>query len=348
MIDPIITEDVDRIAHALGSVADPLSGKTVLITGANGFLPSYFVDALVQLNETTLARKPAKIIVMVRRAIRTEDRLGHLIGNPSVQFVIQDVTEPLQSAETINYIVHAASPAAPRAFLANPLETIDANVAGTRALLEYATRHPIEGFLFLSSGETYGDPDLVHIPIREEYHGNVDPLGPRASYQESKRFGETLCAVFAKHYRVPAVIARLFHTYGPRLTLTDGRVIPEFMRRALSGEEISVTDERATRTFGYISDMIEGLWRVLLLGESGAAYNVASEEEISIGDLAARFVQLFPNTVRIRRVEPSTLPHLVGTPQRTTPNIEKLKALGYAEKISLREGLERLKRWCEQ
>lgn len=348
-MDQIIQEDIRRIIDSLGPVADALAGKTILVTGANGFLPSYFVDTILLLNKERLRHNPAHAIVLVRRQVEEKDRMFHAVGDPSVTFVLHNIVTVMDMPRRPDYIIHAASKASPKEYLAHPLDTVDANVWGTRALLEYAVKNPVQGFLFVSSGEIYGDPDPRQIPINENYHGNVDPIGPRSMYQEAKRFGETLVYLFWKEHGVPTKIARPFHTYGPRMLITDGRVIPEFMRRCFAGEAIQVTDSSAVRTFAYISDSIEAMWRVLLLGKSGEAYNVGSDEPITIQALAEIFADLFSGKVRIEQVQQDLLSKLVATPHQTIPDISKIKTeLEFSPKIGFADGVKRLKNWYEQ
>ena len=168
-------------------------------------------------------------------------------------------------------------------------------------------------------------------------------------YQESKRFGETLSNAFWRAHGIPAKIVRIFHTFGPRLSLNDGRVIPEFMRRCFAGEDLEVIrGGSSVRTFSYISDTIEGAWRVLLLGHPGESYNVGSREEITIDGLAKLFIKIFGGSSRIKFVEENAQKGFATTPQKTIPDLEKIeRELGYKSKIPLEAGLFRLKEWYE-
>lgn len=340
--DNIIRDDVLSIIESAGLEFAQLSGKTILVTGADGFIPSYFVDTVLILNEAMLKKNPVKLIVLTHHNISKNSRLNHCLNVPGIEFIVGDVTSA-SLPDRIDIIIHGASKASPKKYLDKLIETADVNVLGTKKLLEYCVRNNASKFLLISSSETYGDPSIF--PIPESYTGNVDPIGPRSVYQESKRFAETLCYLYHKVHGVNTVIARLFHTYGPRLSLDDGRVIPEFIRRAMTGENLEVVDIKSIRTFCYISDSIEAMWRVLLFGKPSQAYNVGSEEEINIDDLATLIIRISQSQSRVTLVPPESIPYSVATPAKTTPSIEKIKALGHANKIHLEQGLQRLIDW---
>lgn len=345
MLDKIIFEDVNSIIENSASDFKGLAGKIFLITGANGFIASYFVDTLLTLNATSLKKNPAKLFLSIHRDIDNGDRLDHCLENQKVNLIVGDIAS-ISLPKNIDYIIHAASKASPKDYLDRLIETADANVLGTKKLLEYCAQKKDSKFLLISSSEVYGDPSPDHIPIAEAYNGNVDPLGPRSAYQESKRFSETLCSLYWRARGVNTVIARLFHTYGPRLSLNDGRVIPEFIRRALANEDILVADTGdSIRTFSYISDSVSGMWKILTRGQAGQAYNIGSEEEIDILQLAKLIIKLSNSQSKITLI-PSTERSLSpGTPNRTTPSLEKIKMLGHTNKILLEKGLSRLIEW---
>jgi len=207
-----------------------------------------------------------------------------------------DITNPLPaSLGDLDYIIHAASIASPIYYRKYPIETMDANINGLRWLLDMARNQadrgrPVKGFLFYSSSEIYGDPVAEAIPTPEDYRGNVSCTGPRACYDESKRYGETLCVVFARQYGVRAMMARPFNNYGPGLRIDDGRVIPDFSRAIFDGRDIVMhSDGSPTRTFCYSADAVAGYYRVLMKGRPGEAYNIGVETpEVSMRELANR------------------------------------------------------------
>jgi nucleoside-diphosphate-sugar epimerase len=236
---------------------------------------------------------------------------------------------------------------------------MDANVNGLRHLLEYSYHRqhrsgPVQGFLFFSTSEIYGDPAPDYIPTPEHYRGNVSSTGPRACYDESKRYGETLCVNFAQQYALPIRMARPFNNYGPGLKLTDRRVLPDFVRDVLAGRDIVMfSDGSPTRTFCYIADAVVGYFKILTLGEPGAAYNIGVDTpEISVAELAERVVQTarelwnYQGKV-IRQVSPDEN-YLVDNPNRRCPQITKARHdLGYNPTISLEIGLKRSLIWYD-
>ena len=234
---------------------------------------------------------------------------------------------------------------------------MDANVNGLRFLLEYCLAQQrlgkiIDGVLFYSSSEIYGDPTPENIPTPETYRGHVSCTGPRACYDESKRYGETLCVNFAKQHNLPIKVARPFNNYGPGLKITDGRVIPDFARNILDGHDIvMLSDGSAKRTFCYVADAVVGYYKILVKGRPGEAYNVGVEvPEISVTELASRAValgkELFGYSGRVVRQESSDKDYMVDNPFRRCPIITKARTeLGYDPQVTIDEGLRRSLIW---
>jgi UDP-glucuronate decarboxylase len=284
--------------------------------------------------------------------------LDALSGNPHLKVVWHDIRTPLPAGmDDFEFVVHAAGIASPTYYRMHPIETMDANINGLRSLLDWSVRqqergHSIEGFLFFSSSEIYGDPDAQFIPTPETYRGNVSCTGPRACYDESKRYGETLCVNFAREYGLPVRVARPFNNYGPGLKITDRRVIPDFARDILSGCDIVMfSDGAATRTFCYVSDAATGYYKVLVRGHDGEAYNIGVEEpEISMRELAERLAELgrrhFGYSGNVVRRQSEEVEYLVDNPSRRCPTIAKAREhLRYGPRVELTEGLRRSLLW---
>jgi len=271
---------------------DRFSGKTVLITGASGFLAAYIVEFLTWLNERVLAL-PVTVYALGRKAQNLQSRFPHLMGRPEFVPVIADVSLPLPTLAAMDFIVHAASPASPKHYLLDPVGTARANTLGTLQMLESA-RAGNARILFLSSGTVYGQGETAK-PIAETEFGPLDPLDPRSCYSEGKRMGEALCAAYARQYGVMAVIARISHTYGPAVSLEDGRVFADFVADVLAGRDIQLTgDGMDSRPFCYVADATAAFLTLLLDGEAGTAYNVGMDKEMTILALAELVASLAP------------------------------------------------------
>lgn len=262
-----------------------LQGQKILVTGASGFIGGYIVDLLALLNEQTNI-KPISLYALARSEQKLTDRFPYLINKPWFKPLIQDVNDPIAWTPdlALDLIIHAASDASPRYYLTQPVETIKTNTLGTLNLLELAKHHNAQ-LVFLSSGAIYGNNDDNE--LAETDYGSVDPLHPSACYSESKRLGESLCMSYFRQYDVPIMIARISHTYGPTLRLDDGRVFTDFMADVLAGRDIVIQgDGLDSRPFCYISDLIRGIFYMLLRGEFGHAYNIGVDEELTIEQLA--------------------------------------------------------------
>lgn len=344
----VINEDCQRICRNLGSSLDAFSDSKVVITGAQGFLCSYVVDTLAHWNLTT--SRPCRIVALDKMVAKRSSRLSHLDNRSDVVFMNHDLSRPLPNEFSADWIIHGASIASPPLYRKFPLETIDANVSGTRNVLEYSRKKEVKGVLLLSSSEVYGDPDPSHIPTSEEYRGSVSSFGPRACYDESKRLGETLGYIYSDYFKVPITIIRPFNVFGPGQRLDDGRIIPDIMAASLQQTAIKLlSDGTATRSFCYVSDFVEGLI-TLLLDENtrGQIYNLGNDEiEISITDLAKRMCAVAKNvygkdTISVEADKSADNHYTTDNPQRRCPDLAKVKkAVGYQPKITLDEGLRR-------
>jgi len=353
----VVAQDLDYMCDALQDELRRLSGKNLLITGGAGFLGYYLVQLALHWNRRSDG-EALRVTVFDSYVRGMPAWLEALVGDPALTLVRHDMTDQLPGdIGEFQYIVHAASIASPTYYRQHPIETMDTNVNGLRALLEYA-RHqrqrgrPVEGFLFFSSSEIYGDPIPENIPTPETYRGNVSCTGPRACYDEAKRYGETLCVNFAGHLGIPAKVARPFNNYGPGLKITDRRVLPDFARDVLAGRDIVMfSDGSPKRTFCYVADAVIGYYKILVKGRPGEAYNVGVEEpEISIRDLAELLVtearELFHYQGRVVQRPAPDGSYLADNPTRRCPVIAKARTeLGYNPSVSLHEGLRRSLVW---
>jgi UDP-glucuronate decarboxylase len=349
LVHRIIKEDLEGVIASNKRLLSAFEGEGVLVTGGAGFLGSYFVDLLALWNETE-ATKGCQIYCLDTFITGTPKRLAHLEGKGYFHKVAQSVVQPLPAGLKASYILHFASIASPTFYRKYPVETIDSNVGGTRNLLEYARASKAKSMVFLSTSEIYGDPTDGNIPTPEAYRGNVSCTGPRACYDESKRMGETLCTTFYRANGVPVKIVRPFNVYGPGLRIDDKRVIPDMFSDAFSRQEIVLhSDGTPTRSFCYVSDATEGILRILLSGHNGEPFNLGNDaQEISMLELAKTVQSLFQGNVALTFKKSGESDYLVDNPQRRCPDLGKIKSLtGYSPKVSLKDGLARLKQWYE-
>ena len=260
------------------------------------------------------------------------ENVAHLRGNPRFRLIEHDVCAPFDPGGRFDYVLHMASPASPRDYLKAPIETLTVNSAGTQTMLEIARRGGA-AFLQASTSECYGDP-LEH-PQSEEYWGNVNPVGPRSVYDEAKRFAESLTMAYRREYGVNTHLARIFNTYGPRMKLDDGRVVPAFVSQALQGRPLTVFgDGSQTRSFCYVSDTVRGL-ALLIAGGEHSPVNIGSPEELTVREFAERIRRIVGSACSI---EFRDLPQ--DDPKQRRPDIAKAKrVLGWEPAVSLEEGL---------
>jgi len=339
----IILEDLKFITDQL-LPWEKLEGKTILISGAGGFLPAYMVESLMFLNESRF-KIPVKVIGIVRDLQKAWKRFSFYKNSKDLVLIEGDISEYNNIGEPIHYIIHAASQASPKYFGNDPVGTLLPNIMGTFHLLNLARKNPLEGFLFFSSGEVYGETDPAKIPMKETDYGFVDPAVVRSCYGESKRMGETMCVSWHHQYGVPAKIARPFHTYGPGMKLDDGRVFADFVSDVVNNRNIVMkSDGSAIRPFCYLADATAGFFTVLLKGNSGEAYNVGNQNaEISIRELAHIIAALFPEKELkvIPYIPGKNMNYLKSTISRNCPEISKIKKLGWEPHYSVREGFKR-------
>lgn len=295
-----------------------------VISGAAGFIGSHLCEYL--LNDGHAVAGIDNLITGSRENIR------HLTAHRDFEFIEADVTRGCDVAGTVDCVMHLASLASPKDYLDNPIETLESGSTGTQKMLELARAHEAT-FLLTSTSECYGDP-LEH-PQRETYWGNVNPVGPRSCYDESKRYAEAITMAYNRVHGVRTNIARIFNTYGPRMQLKDGRVVPAFLDQALSGEPMTIFgDGSQTRSFCYVSDLVRGL---VLLSRSDERYpvNLGNPREMTILEFAKAIQRLIGADARI---EFKPLPE--DDPKRRRPDISKAqRILGWEPVVSLDEGI---------
>jgi dTDP-glucose 4,6-dehydratase len=297
---------------------------TSVVTGAAGFLGSHLTDLL-------LARGH-KVIGIDNFVTGSVDNISHLAGNPHFKFIQQDVTEFLFLEGPVNYVWHFASPASPIDYLELPIQTLKVGSLGTHKALGLAVSKKAR-FLIASTSEIYGDP-LVH-PQPEEYWGNVNTIGPRGCYDESKRFGEALTMAYHREHKVETRIVRIFNTYGPRMRLNDGRVVPAFISQALKNKPVTVFGKGLqTRSFCYMSDLIEGIYR-LMMSDYDLPVNIGNPTEMTMLEFAEEIIRV---TGSKSKIVFKPLPQ--DDPKQRRPDITKAKKiLKWEPRVSLADGL---------
>ncbi len=304
----------------------------VLVTGGAGFIGSHLCDFLLT--------RGCEVVCMDNLLTGSTDNIAH-INDPRFLFVQHDVTNYIVVGGPLDYVLHLASPASPIDYLELPIQTLKVGALGTHKALGLAKEKRAK-FLLASTSEVYGDP-LVH-PQREDYWGNVNPVGPRGVYDEAKRFAEAMVMAYHRVHGLDARIVRIFNTYGPRMRLTDGRAIPTFVRQALRHEPLTVFgDGSQTRSFTYVSDLVEGIW-ALMQAPVNEPVNIGNPREMTLLQLAKQIVQMSGS-----RSEIVFRPLPTDDPKVRQPDITKARRLlGWEPKIEVEEGLRRTIDWCRR
>ena len=297
---------------------------TSLITGGAGFLGSHLCDRLLAEGHRVVC---VDNLITGRKA-----NIAHLEGNPSFRFLRHDVSQPFDVEEPVDFVLHFASPASPIDYLELPIQTLKVGSLGTHNTLGLARAHGAR-YLLASTSEVYGDP-LIH-PQPESYWGNVNPVGPRGVYDEAKRFAEAMAMAYHRVHDLDIRIVRIFNTYGPRMRIGDGRVVPAFIQQALEGESFTVFgDGQQTRSFCYVSDLVEGIWR-LLLSDVEEPVNIGNPREMTILEFAQAILRLTNSTSEL-----GFHPLPVDDPKTRQPDIAKARLLlGWGPTVELEEGL---------
>jgi nucleoside-diphosphate-sugar epimerase len=353
----VVAADLDYCCTRLGDELTRMAGTRVLLTGGAGFLGYYLVQTIVEWNRRAAKADGIALTVLDNYARGVPAWLGQL-QDDRLRTLEHDVTLPLpESCREFDYCIHAASIASPTFYRRNPIATMDANVNGLRLLLERARElqdegRAVSGFVFFSSSEIYGDATADAIPTPETYPGLVSSTGPRACYDESKRYGETLCVNFAQQYGLPVTMARPFNNFGPGLKITDRRVIPDLARDLFAGRDVILhSDGSPKRTFCYITDAVAGYYKILTRGRAGQAYNIGKEgPEVSMRELADKIAalghELFSYPGRVVMEKSPDTQYLTDNPQRRCPDISKARRdLDFHPDVTLEDGLRRTLLW---
>jgi len=305
----------------------------IVITGGSGFVGSYLCEKLINDGH--------KIIVIDNLLTGSTENINNLLDNENFSFIEHDVQDHIEIEDKVDYVLHFASAASPKAYTEHPVNTLKAGSVGTINTLGLAKKHSAE-YLLASTSEIYGDPLIS--PQNEEYWGNVNPNGERSMYDEAKRFAEAAVATYSRSYGLKTKIVRIFNTYGPRMQLNDGRVVTNFIVQALRNENITIYgDGTQTRSFSYVEDTVAGIISLMNSTEYDV-FNIGNPNEMTVGQLAEKIIELTDSTSEIKYLE---LPN--DDPKQRKPDITKAKTkLNWEPKVNLDEGLAKTIKWVEE
>ena len=305
----------------------------IVITGGSGFVGSYLCENLINDGH--------KIIVIDNLLTGSTENINNLMDNKNFSFIEHDVQNHIEIEDKVDYVLHFASAASPKAYTEHPVNTLKAGSVGTINTLGLAKKHDAE-YLLASTSEVYGDPLIS--PQNEEYWGNVNPNGERSMYDEAKRFAEAAVATYSRSYDLKTKIVRIFNTYGPRMQLNDGRVVTNFIVQALRNENITIYgDGSQTRSFSYVEDTVAGIISLMNSSEYDV-FNIGNPNEMTVGQLAEKIIELTDSTSEIKYLE---LPN--DDPKQRKPDITKAKTkLNWEPKVNLEEGLTKTITWVQE
>jgi len=305
----------------------------IVITGGSGFVGSYLCEKLINDGH--------EVIVIDNLLTGSTENIKNLMDNENFSFVEHDVQDHIEIENKVDYVLHFASAASPKAYTEHPVNTLKAGSVGTINTLGLAKKHNAE-YLLASTSEVYGDPLIS--PQNEEYWGNVNPNGERSMYDEAKRFAEAAVATYSRSYDLRTKIVRIFNTYGPRMQLNDGRVVTNFITQALRNENITIYgDGSQTRSFSYVEDTVAGIISLMNSSEYDV-FNIGNPTEMTVGELAEKIIELTDSTSEIKYLE---LPN--DDPKQRKPDITKAKTkLNWEPKVKLEEGLTKTITWVEE
>lgn len=347
-MNSVLKEDIEYIYKNVGKGLEKFKDSNIFITGCCGFLGYYFLH-FFNTYKKDLGIK--SIVAVDNFQVGRPQWLDKLVEEGNIELEKFDIIDgdlsKIKRDKSNSFVIHMASIASPVFYRKYPIKTIEANIWGLKRLLDDYKDESLKGFLFFSSSEVYGDPTPENIPTKESYRGNVNTIGPRACYDESKRFGETICYEYAKEYNLPVSLARPFNNYGPGMKLNDKRVPADFAKAVINNEDIVIlSDGKPTRTFCYVADAITGYLKILLYGKFDV-FNIGIEKpEISILELADIYAEkgrkLLNYTGKVVYQKSDEKNYLTDNPNRRCPVIEKaISLLEYNPKIHVEEGVER-------
>lgn len=345
MIDTVLREDISFCAETLKAkgLLDELSGKTVFITGATGLIGSQMVRALLEADR--LYGAGIHVAAFLRNEQKAQKLFEDLLPCEELEFVVGDLSRPVEYDRPVDYIVHGASPTGSKFFVESPVETIQAALYGTDMLLQFARDKQVSGMVYLSSLEVYGVPDGTKETIGEKDYGYIDPMSVRSSYSEGKRLVECLCVSYASEYGVPVRVARLSQTFGAGVEYNDGRVFAEFARCLIEQKDIVLhTDGSTVRSYCYTADAVCALYTILVKGADGEAYNVTNmDTACSIREMAELVAGLEPEAgVSVRIEIPEDLASFGYNPQMVIRlDSARLEAIGYRPSVGMEDMFRR-------
>lgn len=350
--NPIVQQDIQSIIDS-NTFWKQFDNSRILITGASGFIASYIVETLLEINATTNVN--IAVYALTRNKTKFLNKFAHHNKNAHLHFLHFDVIEDLSSLTSngFTHIIHAASNASPKFYGVDPVGTLEANTLGTRQLLKLARDSNVKSFVFISSAEVYGQTKAI--PTGEDDYGYLDPTAVRSCYGESKRMGETMCVSWAHQYSVPVKIIRPFHTYGPGMDLDDGRVYADLVKNIVKREPLMLNSAgTAMRAFCYLSDAVSGIFCVLIKGKNTEAYNLGNDQgEIAIKDLATELQNLYPdrssgviinaskNSTSKDKASQGKSTYIASQVDRICPDIKKIQTLGWSPSTGVKEGFKR-------
>ncbi|MCP3940425.1 MAG: NAD-dependent epimerase/dehydratase family protein [Desulfobacteraceae bacterium] len=344
MIHSIIKKDVANIIKIVGQDLNRLQGKRLLITGGTGFIGTWLLETILQLNKNS--RQPCKVYVPTRNPEAFVLKAPHLASNPDIVLLHGDIADFRYPDDDCNFIIHAAAPAEPKALIHDSLGVAETIVRGTRRVLELAVQKNVEGFLFISSGAVYGvqPPDLEK--ITERYSGAPDITNIKFAYGEAKRYAEMLCVLYHRQHGLPVHIARPFTFVGPYQDLNAGFAITDFIRDGLKGKPLLIQGDGTTiRSYCYAGDLTAMLWKILLQSPVGGIYNVGSDESISILELANKIVSFLDIPVEIKIMSKQNMD---SKPARYVPSLECGRSeLGMGIYTNIDKAIQRALSWIK-